>query len=167
MNMENKHYRKQNRLINFDYSSEGAYFITFCVKDKKCLLWNDHTVGAHSVRPETNQKLSHYGEAVKTGIENIMIYHPNVYVDKYVIMPNHIHMIIFLGEDDGISAVPSISLIVKQLKEYVTKTIGISIWQKSFHDHIIRNRNSYLQIAKYIDENPEKWTSDCFYIQQH
>ena len=72
-------------------------------------------------------------------------------------------MIIFLGECDK-AVVPSISLIVKQFKEYVTKTIGVSIWQKSFHDHIIRNRNSYLQIAEYIDKNPELWMSDCFYI---
>lgn len=163
--MDKVYYRKQNRLKYFDYSSEGAYFVTICVKDKKCLFWDNHqqsNVGAHSVRPISEYDLSHYGEVVKIGIENIMKYHPNVYVDKYVIMPNHIHMIIFLGECDG-AAVPSISLIVKQFKEYVTKTIGVSIWQKSFHDHIIRTRNSYLQIAKYIDENPEIWTSDCFY----
>lgn len=62
-----------------------------------------------------------------------------------------------------IVSAPTVSTIIGQMKRWVSKQIGFSIWQKSFHDHIIRNRAEYRQIWKYIDENPLKWELDCYY----
>ncbi len=58
---------------------------------------------------------------------------------------------------------PTVSRIIKQMKGYVSKKIGKSVWQKSFYDHVIRNENDYLEIWQYIDSNPAKWTDDKFY----
>ncbi len=60
---------------------------------------------------------------------------------------------------------PTMSTIVQQMKGVVTKRIGFSIWQKSYHDHIIRNEKEYLKIWEYIENNPLKWEEDCFYIK--
>lgn len=160
--------RKPNRLNGFDYSSNGAYFITICTQNRQNYFWDN--VGAHSVRPWKSIHLTEYGKAVEKSILNISVYHPNVWVDNYVIMPNHIHIILFIGDSEMCDksgrtmCAPTISLIVKQMKEYVTKNIGFSIWQKSFHDHIIRNKKSYEEISSYIDNNPITWEQDCFYI---
>lgn len=92
------------------------------------------------------------------------IYDNAVAIDKYVIMPNHVHMIIFLHGDDGRPKVaPTVSRIMQQFKGSVTKQIGFSLWQKLFHDHIIRNEQEYQRIWQYIDTNPLKWEEDCFY----
>ena len=89
-----------------------------------------------------------------------------VMLDKYVIMPNHIHMILILKsmESNGRAMrAPTISAIINQFKGYVTKQIGFSIWQKLFYDHIIRDEAEYKRIWQYIDENPAKWADDCYY----
>lgn len=75
-------------------------------------------------------------------------------------MPDHIHMIIFImpNENGRTQFAPTLSRIIKQFKGSITKQIGFSIWQKSFNDHIIRNEKSYLEIWKYIDGNPLKFS---------
>ena len=83
-------------------------------------------------------------------------------------MPNHIHMILTLAEDGGRTMCapthrPAIPQIVHGMKEAITKTIGFSIWQKSYHDHIIRNDADYRRIWQYIGNNPAKWREDCYY----
>jgi REP element-mobilizing transposase RayT len=65
-----------------------------------------------------------------------------------------------------ISSPTSILTAVGQMKRYVSKKIGATIWQRSFHDHIIRDKNDYEKIAKYICENPVKWQYDCFYTEE-
>jgi len=76
-------------------------------------------------------------------------------------MPNHIHMLITIDTSGRTQFAPTVSRIVKQFKGSITKQIGYSIWQKSFHDHVVRNEEDYLHIWKYIDENPAMWTEDC------
>ena len=61
---------------------------------------------------------------------------------------------------------PTISNVVRQMKGYVTKRIGTSVWQKLFHDRIVRNREEFYQISKYIYENPSTWEKDCFYNEE-
>ena len=78
-------------------------------------------------------------------------------------MPNHIHMIITNTNNERTQFAPTISRIIKQMKGIITKEIGYSIWQKSFHDHIIRNEKEYNLIAEYIENNPIKWEDDCFH----
>ena len=85
-------------------------------------------------------------------------------MDKYVIMPNHIHMIIFLhGTMRASSPTKNIERIIQSFKILVTKEIGDGIWQRSFHDHIIRGDVDYHKIWEYIDTNVLRWEKDCFY----
>ena len=74
-------------------------------------------------------------------------------------MPDHIHLLLFVHSDENgrPMVAPTMSRVVQQLKGYVTKRIGVSIWQKLFFDHIIRNKEDYLEHAKYIYDNPKKW----------
>ena len=84
--------RKNIRLKDYDYSQAGAYFVTICVKERKNIL-SETTVGANIVRPN-EIRLTKYGEIVKSAINNIPKYYPNISVDNYVIMPDHIHLLL-------------------------------------------------------------------------
>jgi len=169
--------RKNVRLKDYDYSQEGAYCVTICVKDKHEILWElQSNVGANCVRPCTKTQLSKIGITIDSEINNIRNIYENVFVDKYVIMPNHIHMIIVIQNYGLVCDVerngrtqfaPTLSRIVKQFKGSITKQIGFSIWQRSFHEHIIRNKEDYLQKWKYIDKNPQNWIDDEYYVLQH
>lgn len=158
--------RKINRLSNYDYSSSGYYFITICTANKQKFFGN--IVGERNALPKI--ELSNYGKIVEKSINNISKCYDGVFVDKYVIMPNHLHLIIIIkyGNADMQSGSamrsPTISNIVGQMKSYVTKQAGISIWQKSFYDHIIRDENDYLRIAEYIENNPAKWAEDKYFV---
>lgn len=155
--------RKPNRLTNYDYSTAGAYFITICTRDRKCLLWQ--TVGASIARPDAVQ-LSQYGQIVDQAIRQIPEHYPAIRLDKYTVMPNHVHLLLRIDTDsDGRAMLaPTISRVIQQMKGIVTKQIGASIWQKLFHDHVIRGERDYLKIWEYIDQNPVRWKEDCFYV---
>ncbi len=146
--------RKIIRLKGYDYSQKGAYFITICVKDRYELL-GTIGVGAIINRPV----LSKHGIICENAINEISNHYPMVTVDSYVVMPNHIHMI------GRLIIAPTVSAIVQQMKRYVSKQIGFSLWQKSFHDHIIRDEDEYKKIWRYIDENPARWAEDCYYVK--
>ena len=145
--------RKPNHLPSFDYSTPGAYFVTICTKDRKCILWDK--VGASIARPN-NAQLSTYGKIVAQAICDIPLHYPAISVDHYVIMPNHIHLLLQINTDtNGRPMVaPTISTVVQ------------SIWQKLFHDHVIRGEKDYLKIWEYIDSNPALWKEDCFYEEE-
>lgn len=150
--------RKQNRLAGYDYSQNGAYFITVCIKDKKCLLGK--IVGGDAyIAPKI--LLSEYGKTVEKYICGIKGLH------KYIIMPNHIHMIIFICNEEGTmrasSPTQSIPQLIKSFKTLITKEIGFSVWQRSYYDHIIRDDADYEAIWEYIENNPLKWKEDRFY----
>lgn len=183
--------RKPNRLKNYDYSQNGAYFVTICVKNR-LKLFGTVVVGAtaqlseigncetivwaisnrsnpnNRPHPDANRPymlLSEYGEIVETAIQ-----HNNrdeFWIEQYVIMPDHVHMIIVISNDGGhgdrTEFVPTVSSIVRYIKSYVTKQIGFSPWQKSFHDHIIRSQDDYNRIAEYIQNNPAHWHDDQQY----
>lgn len=156
--------RKHNRLTNFDYSTPGAYFITICTKDRKSLFWEN--VGASIARPQ-DVVLTECGKITEMAIRNITVHYPAVTVDNFVIMPNHIHLLLRITSDvDGRPMVaPTISTVVQQMKGYVTKQTRTSVWQKLFHDHVIRGDADYQRIWNYIDGNPMKWAEDCFYTE--
>ena len=161
---EERPVRKKNRLIRYDYSQNGAYFITICTENRKCLL--SHVVGATIGRP-AHVRLTHNGIVIESVIRQIEKHYGAVRVDKYVIMPNHIHLLISIDPTSGRPMVaPTISRIVQQMKGIVTKQIGRNIWQKSFHDHIIRTDSDYEMIWEYIDTNPARWEQDCFYTEE-
>ena len=154
--------RKATRLKGYDYSTPGAYFITICTKDRKEML-SKIIVGDDAHIVPKNQ-ISNYGLICDKYINNINIKYENVTVDKYIIMPNHIHLIIFLhGTMRASSPTKNIETIIRSFKIMVTKEIGNSIWQRSYHDHIIRGEKDYQKIWEYIDTNEIKWELDCFY----
>ncbi len=161
--------RKSIRLKGYDYSQRGAYFITICTKAKRCLFWKNG-VGARIARPHF--ELSDIGNVVDIAINNIHEKYPAILVDKYVIMPNHIHIILMTQNEAGkvtnskmLTASPAISIVINQMKGFVTKKIGESIWQKLFYDHIIRIEAEYREIWEYVDTNPAKWQDDCYYAK--
>lgn len=149
--------RKNIRLNDYNYSSNGAYFITICTKNKENLLWKN--VGANCVRPLDQLPLSKIGIVIENEIYKLNTVYENIKVDKYQIMPNHIHLIIFIYEDSNgrTQFAPTISRIIKQFKGSITKQIEFSIWQKSFYDSIIRNEKEYQEVWNYIHNNPLKY----------
>lgn len=147
--------RKNIRLEEYDYSKVGSYFITICTLNKEPMFWKDPC--AMITHPQ-DVELSPYGEIVDAAVKNISDVYPSVIVRKYVIMPNHIHMIIKLKSKDCPER-PSISRVIAQMKGVVTKTLGRQIWQKLFYDHVIRNRDDYLECARYIHHNPMRWSN--------
>ena len=159
--------RKPTRLKNYDYSGDGAYFITICTHNRKKLFSN---IVGQGLAPAEIQ-LSKFGEIANAEILALENRYNNIKIDKYVIMPNHIHAIIIIKQKTaGASPCPTLSDIVCSFKSITTRKCHCvkpsqNIWQRSFHDHIIRGENDYLKILSYIETNPQKWNEDCFYIE--
>ena len=147
--------RKEHRIPWYDYGSSGAYFITICTKERKNYFWTE--VGAPNGRPY-DFEISSYGLTVKQAINNIEKVYPLINVDDYIIMPDHIHLLLIITNDPNgrPMAAPTISQVVNQMKGYISKQIGEPIWQKLFYDHIIRDESDYKFHIKYIRENPLK-----------
>ena len=157
--------RKTTRLNNFDYSSNGAYFITICTHGKQKILCN--IVGG-GVLDAPLVELSDFGKIIDFQINEMNNIYSDIKVSKYVIMPNHLHLLITVNNVNGTSGTLSptnatIPAFVSTLKRYCNKKAGINLFQRSFHDHIIRDQNDYLKIWEYIENNPQKWEEDCFY----
>lgn len=131
--------------------------MTICTSERRNYFWEN--VGATIGRPQ-DVILSQYGHMVDEAINNIPSIYSALDVDCYVIMPDHIHLLLIVRADEyGRPMVaPTMSRLVQQLKGYITKRIGSSIWQKFFVDHVIRNRQDYEEHVKYICENPMKWS---------
>jgi len=158
--------RKKNRVENYDYSSCGAYFITICTLERRNYFWDK--VGATIGRPQ-DVELSPYGRIVDDAIKNIPNIYPSILVEQYVIMPDHIHLLLRVCSDEyGRPMVaPTLSRVIQQLKGYITKQIGAPVFQKLFFDHIIRNRQDYEEHMKYIYENPMRWGHKRFNTDEY
>ena len=132
--------RKPNRLKNFDYSSNGAYFITICAQDKRCVFGK--IVGQGLAPAET--VLSKYGRIAERQLMLLNDRYPTITIDKYIIMPNHIHMILIVSQSGASRTTPptkqhaTVSQFVSTFKRFCNKECGRNIWQRYFHDHIIR-----------------------------
>mgnify|MGYP000918752908 FL=1 len=160
--MEKLPKRKNIRIKDYDYSQNGYYFITICTKDRENLFWEEESIFNLGIG---DLVLTNIGEIIKRGINDINNHYKNVKVHKYVIMPNHIHLILVLEGEMPKS--PSVPRVIQQLKGIITKEVGFSIWQRSFYDQIIRNEKQYEEIWNYIDTNPLKWNEDKYYLQNH
>ncbi|MBR5506605.1 MAG: transposase [Clostridia bacterium] len=165
--------RKNIRLKDYDYSSCGYYFITICTQNRQSLFWKNITdvldaykrfnnVGADIIRPH----LSECGKTVDRAINEIKTHYPYVTVDEYAIMPDHIHLILKIVNNDEYGRMISaptlkpVMTIIGQMKRWVSKEIGFSVWQKSYYEHIIRDEKDYLEKAEYIMNNPLKYLID-------
>ena len=167
--------RKEIRLKNFDYSSPGAYFITICTENRKNLFWDGtldpqtftwNFVGANCVRPQ-NLPLSSIGKIVLEELNRWDKTYDAVSLCSYVIMPNHLHVMVFIYADEygRAQVAPTIERMVKQFKGSITKKVGFSIWQKSFMEHVIRNQKDYETRSNYIYKNPIRWYYDELYVE--
>ena len=161
MDMDKKPKRKNIRLKNYDYSQAGYYYVTLCTEGRKKLFWNSDDFSSSQF---ISLPLSSIGKIVDAEINKIDSIYPNVKINKYVIMPNHIHMIIEIHDENKPKIAPTISRIIQQFKGSISKQIGYSIWQRSFYDNIIRNKQQYLEIYKYIETNPFKWKEDRYFV---
>lgn len=164
--MDSLHKRKSNRLSEYDYSQNGMYHITICTEKHKKILSEItyDSVGAIINRPQI--KLTQIGELADDAINNIPLVYDNISIEKYVIMPNHIHLLLSISspiENGRLIIAPTVSRIIKQMKSYVSKQVGNSIWPKGFYDHIIKDDNDLESTWIYIDENPIKWKNDEYY----
>lgn len=164
--MNNLKQRKPNRLKGYDYSQNGAYFITICTQGRQEILGQ---IVGDGVLDIPQMQLTAYGETANKHILAIAATYKNIAIDNYVIMPNHIHFILMvIHAKDGMSGTPSptnalVPSVVSTFKRFTHKDCGYPVFQRSYHDHIIRNEKEYLKIWQYIDTNPSTWLNDCFY----
>lgn len=145
--------RKPTRLKEFDYSGYGYYFITICTHQRKKILSN---IVGEGLRALPSVKLTPIGEKVNEAINFIDINYDGISVDKYVIMPDHIHMILKIGTGGRGDPPLQIHDVVGRFKSFTTHEFGTALWQRSFYDHIIRGEGDYLEIWEYIENNPYK-----------
>lgn len=159
------HARKRNRLPYYDYSTNGGYFVTICTEKRKNTLCA--IVGDGFPVPKKA------GQITEANVHRISLKFPEVYVDKYVIMPNHIHLLLRIDNVGGTgNPSPTLGKIIGWFKYQTTReinaaynTAGNRIFQRSYHDHVVRGDKDYAMIWEYIDTNPLKWKLDCFYAE--
>ena len=155
---ENLPQRKRIRLLEYDYSTEGYYFITICTKNRIEILGKIKDICRGGNLPSAKIKLTDIGIIVEKYIKQITNVYDNVNIDEYIIMPNHIHMILILENSNE----HNISKIIGQFKRNVSMELKYSIWQKLFYEHVIRNDKEYYMIKEYIRTNIIKWKEDRY-----
>ena len=161
--------RKPTRLRYFDYNASGAYFITICTENRRQIL--SHIVGGDVLDAPNTIELLPYGKIADKYINQLNNFYDHIKVDRYVIMPNHIHIMLFVLEDGASRTSPptrqhsSVSRFVSTFKRFCNKEYGENIWQRHFNDHIIRDRQDYEEHVKYIYENPIRWHYDELYTE--
>ncbi len=174
------HHRRSTRLKGYDYSQEGAYFITICTKNRECFFGN--IIGRELL-------LNGLGKIAGKYLQEIPNHFPHVEMGEFVIMPNHVHFILVVGPPVVVGAshvmpllpenqnrfskpIPgSVSVIIQQYKSYVQRWCNKNDhkyfkWQSRFYDHIIRDDKSFQTISNYILNNPAKWKDDNFFDDQ-
>ena len=177
MSMEKQKHpqRKDIRLRDYNYSSPGVYFVTICTAKRRNLFWQgafdavayyDQTVGASCARPQ-NLPLSNWGKIVLEQLEIWNDTYPSVSLNSYVIMPNHLHILVEITADENgrPQVAPTLSQMIQQFKGAVTKRIGKPVWQKLFMEHVIRDNQDYVTRLNYIHQNPARWCDDELYIE--
>ncbi|HMU63804.1 MAG TPA: hypothetical protein PKD35_03870 [Nitrosomonas sp.] len=182
------HRRKSIRLQGYDYSQAGLYFITVCTHNR-VPLFGEIVDGVMA--------LNTAGQIVEKCWCAIPEHFPQVTLDEFVVMPNHVHGIITIGENNvGANDVRANNVrandylpqpsneIPRSLQHGTSRTIGSmvrgfkigvtrwfrantdihKVWQRNYYEHIIRNEDSYLKIADYIQTNPQRWEIDTYYV---
>jgi putative transposase len=166
-----KHHHRSLRLKDYDYAQAGAYFVTIVTRDRACLFGDV---------VDADMRLNRYGEIARTDWQAIPKHFPDVALDIFLVMPNHVHGIISINggarhavplpspfERFGKPVSGSIPTIVRSFKSIVTKDInelrhtpGASIWQRNYFEHVIRDEESLNRIRQYILDNPARWEFD-------
>ena len=167
--------RKQLRLPDYDYSASGAYFVTVCTQGRCCIL-SDIAVGALHEAPAISVRLTQIGQIVDEVIRSLPARYSDLEVDQYVVMPNHIHLLLRIEAGRAIresplradGTRPLLAKAVGYLKMNSSKRIHekhpkLQIWQRGYYEHVIRNEKDYLEICEYIENNPARWAEDRYY----
>lgn len=160
---QNKYRIPSARLVCWDYGADAIYFVTICTNDRA------HYFG--EIEDDTMQ-LNAAGMIAQQCWLDIPKHFPYVILDAHVVMPNHVHGILIIDnkfempDDDRKWKPGTLGVIINQYKRIVTinarKTKPDFEWQTRFHDHIIRNQQSFQTIQEYIQENPLRWVDDMF-----
>ncbi len=156
--------RKNTRLKGYDYSRNNLYFVTICVQDKICCFGEIKSAGTGGTGRDLSRQmiLNKYGQIAQKQWYWLGEQYPYVVLHAFIIMPDHIHGIIEIDRSRSLNAllkIKSLSELMGAYKTTVSKQIhliGLNEfqWQRSFHDHIIRDEKSYETISKYIVNNP-------------
>jgi REP element-mobilizing transposase RayT len=163
-----KHHRRSLRLQGYDYTQEGAYFVTVCLKDRAC-LFGDISDG--------KMILNETGMMAEKHWHDIPTHFPHIELDEFVIMPNHVHGILSIITAVGAKNFsplhskqiqgPSktIGSVIRGFKIGVTKwmrqnTPVYNVWQRNYYEHVIRDEDDLNRIRQYITENPLRWAED-------
>ena len=182
--------RKRNRLKGYDYSQDNLYFVTICVQDRVCCLGEIVDGISRAAREGTARELSvlnpnesnsnqfnlimvlnEYGSIVQNRIFWLEEQYKYCIIHSFVVMPKRVHAVIeidSLNVTDKSVKIKSLSELIGAFKTTSSKLIHeygfVNFkWQRSFHDHIIRNEKAYQNILHYIDKNPEKWNKDSLF----
>lgn len=158
--------RKRMRLSEYDYTTEGAYFVTIC-SNKRLPILGRITDGI--------MILNSNGKIVRESWLELPIIYSSVRIDMFVVMPNHFHGILFLvgagssGPQDK-PMTPSLSTVIAHFKHCTTTKINdlhhaihTKRWQRGFYEHVVRNEEEIYKIREYIQNNPMKWQIDRYY----
>ena len=165
--------RKHNRLPDYDYGQEGSYFVTLCTQNRArlfkietpvrnglCAVSGNENGTAHRPCPAKGNSIIH------KWIRETENKFPNVSIDKYVVMPDHLHLIVTIRERQAGRSLPDVMQFFKTMttNEYIRGVkdgaltpFHSKLWQKSYYDHVIRNQQDYNEIWEYIENNPTKW----------
>lgn len=169
-----RHDRRSIRLPAYDYRRAGGYFVTTCTQGRACLF--GEVIGGQ-------MRLNDRGRIADEEWRRTAEVRENVRLDAFVIMPNHMHGIIVIVDNDrrdtarrvptrefGDPVSGSLPTIIGAYKSAVTKRInhlrgisGETVWQRNYYDHVIRNRDDLYRIRRYIQENPARWRRDRYY----
>ena len=141
--------RKEPRLQKYDYASPGVYFVTICTLHREMLFGRV---------VNRQMALNEFGEIVSDAIVHLTEHYDTVQVECSVVMPNHIHMIIWIQESND--EMYTLGNIVRGFKSEAARKCGRKIWQRGYHEHIVRNEQDLLEIRAYIESNPIKWEVD-------
>lgn len=178
--MDNLPQRKNHRLKDYDYGTYGYYYVTICTINRACVFCD--IVGSDALVAPTA-----IGEKVVECWNNIALLNENIEVDKFTLMPNHIHGIIVIKNEDTIAhhekkyafevterrGRRSLQGLIKDFKSVTTRyykkmfDTELSLWQESFYDEVIKDQEHYNHIWQYIDTNPLQWKQDCLYEVQN
>ena len=161
INMEQKE-RKHNRLGYYDYGQKGSYFVTLCTHSRLPLFKMESIVGncLRAVPPPPQNVI------IRKWIRETQNKFPNIVIDKYVIMPDHLHIIVTIRERHAGRSLPDIMQFFKTMttNDYIRGVkagalvpFDKKLWQKSYYDHVIRNQQDYDETWQYIENNPSKW----------
>ena len=147
--------RKPMHLEGFDYKTPTFYFITLCVNGRRNLLGE---ISQETFVPSNDSDI-----IIARSFSALCESFPGSSIDSYVIMPNHLHFLIFKNNEFDLIE------IVKFFKVFSTKLFSREIfdnrfWQKNFYDHIVRNDEDLMNIRKYISNNPKRWYLDSLFV---